>query len=169
MGILDLINERYSVRAYKSDPIEEEKLMVVLTAARMAPTASNRQPFNIIVIHTKGREEELLSVYQREWFVQAPLLLCVCGLPEVAWERRDGRQYLFVDIGIVMDHIVLAATELGLGTCIVAAFDVLNARRVLSIPENIEPILFTTLGYPADSPRNKQRKDFEEIIRYEGW
>jgi nitroreductase len=169
MGILDLINERYSVRAYKSDLIEEEKLMAVLTAARMAPTASNRQPFNIIVIHTKGREEELLSVYQREWFVQAPLLLCVCGLPEVAWERRDGRQYLFVDIGIVMDHIVLAATELGLGTCIVAAFDVLNARRVLSIPENIEPILFTPLGYPADSPRNKQRKDFEELIRYEGW
>jgi nitroreductase len=169
MGIIDLINTRYSVRAYKSSPVEEQKLLAVLAAARMAPTASNRQPFSIIVIHTQGREEELLSVYQRDWFVQAPLVLCVCGIPEIAWIRPDDRQYLFVDVGIVMDHIVLAATELGLGTCIVAAFDVLNARRVLSIPEEVEPILFTPLGYPSDSPRIKQRKNLEDLVRYDRW
>jgi nitroreductase len=169
MGIIELIKDRFSVRGYKPDPIEAEKITTILNAAQLAPTASNRQPFNIIVIQTKGREEELLSIYQRDWFVQAPLILCICGLPEAAWVRRDGRQFLFVDIGIVMDHIVLTATELGLGTCIVAAFDMLNARRVLSIPDEIEPILFTPLGYPLDTPRIKQRKTIEELVKYDRW
>jgi nitroreductase len=169
MGIIELIKDRFSVRGYKPDPIEADKITTILNAAQLAPTASNRQPFNIIVIQTKGREEELLSIYQRDWFVQAPLILCICGLPEAAWVRRDGRQFLFVDIGIVMDHIVLTATELGLGTCIVAAFDMLNARRVLSIPDEIEPILFTPLGYPLDTPRIKQRKTIEELVKYDRW
>jgi nitroreductase len=169
MGIMEIINSRFSVRGYKPDPVEDEKLTTILNSARMAPTASNRQPFNIIVIQTKGREEELRTIYQRDWFVQAPLILCICGLAENAWVRRDGRQFLFVDVGIVMDHMVLTATELGLGTCIVAAFDVLNARRVLSIPDEIEPILFTPLGYPLDTPRIKQRKNLEELVKYDRW
>jgi nitroreductase len=169
MGILELIHNRFSVRSYKTDPVEQEKIDVILNAARMAPTASNRQPFNIIVIHTKGREEELLSIYQRDWFVQAPLILCICGVPDAAWVRRDGRQFLFVDVGIVMDHVVLTATELGLGTCIVAAFDEVNARRVLSLPDEIEPILFTPLGYPLDTPRIKQRKNIEDLVKYDRW
>jgi nitroreductase len=169
MGILELIHNRFSVRSYKTDPVEQEKIDVILNAARMAPTASNRQPFNIIVIHTKDREEELLSIYQRDWFVQAPLILCICGVPDVAWVRRDGRQFLFVDVGIVMDHVVLTATELGLGTCIVAAFDEINARRVLSLPDEIEPILFTPLGYPLDTPRIKQRKNIEDLVKYDRW
>jgi nitroreductase len=169
MSIIDLINKRYSVRAYKSDPIEEEKLLYVLDAARLAPTANNRQPFQIIMIHTKGKEQELLSIYPREWFVQAPMIICVCGLPEIAWLRRDGRQYLDVDIAIVMDHMVLAASDIGLGTCFIAAFDAVNARKVLSIPDDVEPILFTPLGYPADTPRIKVRKNLDELVRYEHW
>jgi nitroreductase len=169
MSIIELINNRFSVRAYKTDPVEKEKLDVILNAARLAPTASNRQPFNIIVIHTMGREEDLLSIYQMEWFVQAPLILCICGVPDSAWVRRDGRQFLLVDVGIVMDHILLTATELGLGTCVIAAFDVVNARRVLSIPDEIEPILFTPLGYPMDTPRIKQRKNIGELVKYECW
>jgi nitroreductase len=169
MDFNELARKRYSVRAYKHNPIGKEKLSKVLNAARLAPTANNRQPFQIIVIHTKGREPELLSIYQREWFVQAPLILCVCGLPSIAWKRRDGRQYLDVDIAIVIDHMVLAASDIGLGTCIIAAFDATNARRVLSIPDDAEPILFTPLGYPADSSGIKKRKNLEELIRYENW
>jgi nitroreductase len=169
MDFNELASKRYSVRAYKHNPIGKEKLSKVLNAARLAPTANNRQPFQIIVIHTKGREPELLSIYQREWFVQAPLILCVCGLPSIAWKRRDGRQYLDVDIAIVIDHMVLAATDIGLGTCIIAAFDATNARRVLSIPDDVEPILFTPLGYPADSSGIKKRKSLEELVRYENW
>jgi len=169
MDINELIKKRYSVRAYKSDPIEEEKLLYVLNAARLAPTASNRQPFQIIVIHTKDREQDLLTIYQREWFVQAPLILCVCGLPASAWIRRDGRQYLDVDAAIVMDHMVLAASDIGLGTCFIAEFDATNAHNVLSIPDEVEPILFTPLGYPDDVPGIKVRKNLEELVRYEHW
>ena len=169
MDFIDLINKRYSVRSYKSSPIEDDKLLKVLNAARMAPTASNRQPFQIIVIHTMGREEELLTIYQRDWFVQAPLVICVCGLPANAWIRRDNKLYLDVDIAIVTDHMILAATELGLGTCFIAAFDAVNARKVMSLPEDVEPILLTPLGYPNDEPRIKTRKNLDEIVRYERW
>jgi len=169
MGIHDLINKRYSVRAYKSGEVEEDKLLYVLNAARLAPTASNRQPFQIIVIHTKDREQELLTIYQKEWFVQAPLILCVCGLPAIAWVRRDGRLYLDVDAAIVMDHMVLAASDIGLGTCFIAAFDSTNARKVLLIPDDVEPILFTPLGYPDDAPGIKLRKNLDELVRYEHW
>lgn len=169
MGFQELINFRYSVRAYKNIPVEEDKLLKVLEAARLAPTASNRQPFKVIVIHTDGRQNELLSIYTREWFVQAPLVLCLCGLSSTAWVRRDGKQYLEVDIGIVMDHIVLAAADLGLGTCMIAAFDATHARTVLSIPDEAEPLLFTPLGYPADTLRVKERKDINELVRYENW
>jgi nitroreductase len=169
MGIYDLINKRYSVRAYKSNAVEEDKLLNVLNAARLAPTASNRQPFQIIVIHTKGREQELLTIYHKEWFVQAPLVLCVCGLPAIAWIRRDGRLYLDVDTAIVMDHMVLAASDIGLGTCFIAAFDASNARNVLLIPDDVEPILFSPLGYPNDAPGIKARKNLDELVRYEHW
>jgi nitroreductase len=169
MNFNELINKRYSVRAYTPDPIDEDKLLKVLDAARLAPTASNRQPFQVIVVHTKGREEELLSIYQREWFIQAPVVLCVCGFPSTAWVRKDGKLYLGVDIAIVMDHMVLAATDVGLGTCIIAAFDEGNARKVLTLPDDVEPILFTPLGYPADMPGIKKRKNLEELVRYEHW
>jgi nitroreductase len=169
MDFTELIAKRYSVRAYKPDPIDDGQLRAVLNAARLAPTASNRQPFQVIVVHTKGREEELLSIYQREWFIQAPLVLCMCGTPSTAWVRKDGKLYLGVDVAIVMDHLVLAAANLGLGTCIIAAFDEPNARKVLSIPDEVVPMLFTPLGYPADVPGIKKRKELEELVRYEHW
>jgi nitroreductase len=169
MDIVDVIKQRYSVRAYQPISVEETKLSAVLNAARLAPTAANQQPFQIIVIHTAGREEELLSIYPKKWFVQAPIILCICGTPTTAWVQRDGRSYLFVDIGIVMDHIVLTAASLGLGTCIVAAFDEMNAHTVLALPQEVEPILFTPLGYPADALRPKVRKELSDLVRYEKW
>jgi nitroreductase len=169
MDLIDLINKRYSVRAYKSIPIEEEKLIQVLNAARLAPTASNRQPFQIIVIHTKSREDDLLTIYQRNWFIQAPLVICLCGISANAWTRKDNKKYLDVDVAIVMDHMILAATDLGLGTCFIADFDVMNASRVLQLPDYVEPLLFTPLGYPDDFPNLKKRKNLEELVRYEHW
>lgn len=169
MDFRELIAARYSVRAYRPDPVEEEKLQAVLEAARLAPTAANRQPFQVIVIHTAGRERELQRIYAAAWFAQAPLVLAVCTLPDQAWTRRDGKNYGDVDAAIVMDHIILAATELGLGTCWIAAFDPEAARAVLGLPEGVEPIVFTPLGYPAERPRPKKRKDLAELVRYERW
>ncbi len=169
MDVIQAISTRYSVRAYKPDAVEDHKLLAVLEAARMAPTANNRQPFKIIVVHTAGREQELLSIYAKNWFVQPPLILCVCGQPGEAWVRIDGRQYYYVDVAIVMDHMVLAAASLGLGTCYVAAFNEANARSVLALPGEVEPVLFTPLGYPADSPTGKLRKELADLVRYEHW
>ena len=169
MDFIELINKRYSSRSYKPDPVEDGKINYVLNAARLAPTASNRQPFKIIVIHTNGKEQELLTIYQRKWFVQAPIVICVCGLPASAWVRRDTRKYLDVDVAIVTDYLILAATNIGLGTCFIAAFDATNARKVLALPDDVEPILFTPLGYPDNLPGVKERKSLEELVRYEHW
>jgi nitroreductase len=167
----DLVRARYSVRAYRPDPVPDELLAAVLEAGRLAPTASNRQPVRIVVIHTAGREAELRRVYGREWFVQAPVVLAVCTVPGEAWVRssHDGRAYVDVDAAIVMDHLVLAATDLGLGTCWIAAFDPAAAREVLGLPADIEPLLFTPLGFPADRPRPKERKALADLVRYERW
>lgn len=169
MEFSELIKKRYSVREYKPDPVEKEKLHEVLEAARLAPTAADKQPFQIIVIHTKGREEELRRIYDREWFVQAPLLLCGCSIPDEAWVHRDGKNHCEIDITIAMDHLTLAATNVGLGTCWVAAFNVDAARQALKLPENVVPVIFTPLGYAADVPGPKDRKTLEELVRYEHW
>ena len=164
-----LIAKRYSVRAYKPTPVEEEKLQQVLEAARLAPTAANRQPFQLVVIHTAGREAELRRIYRRDWFVQAPLVICACAIPSQGWVRRDGKNYSDVDVAIVMDHLILAATNLGLGTCWIAAFDPVAAREILHLPNDVEPIALTPLGYPADQPKPKERKALSDLARYEQW
>lgn len=170
MEFSELIKKRYSVRAYKPDPVEDEVLNQVLEAARLAPTAANRQPFQLIVIHTAGREAELNRIYRKDWFVQAPLVICACGVPAQGWVRReDHKNHTDVDVAIVMDHLILAAANLGLGTCWIAAFDPAAAREVLGLPDGVEPIAFTPLGYPADQARPKKRKALSELVRYERW
>ncbi len=169
MEFQDLINKRYSVRSYQAKAVEEEKLQMVLDAARMAPTAVNKQPFRLMVIKTKGRKEELKRIYPADWFSQAPIVICACSVKSESWTRRDGRNYVDVDTTIVMDHLILAATELGLGTCWIAAFDAEAARNILQIPENMEPLLFTPLGYPDDKIGSKNRKKLDELVIYHKW
>jgi nitroreductase len=169
MDFLDLISARYSVRAYKPDPVPDAVLAKVLEAARLAPTAANRQPFTLIVLRTAGRQDELKRVYARDWFGKAPLVVAACGAPGEAWVRRDGKNYVDVDVTIAMDYLILAATDLGLGTCWVAAFDPSAAREVLCLPDTMEPVAFTPLGYPADVLRPKERKSLRDLVRYEHW
>ncbi len=170
MEFKDLIKARYSVRAYKPDPVEDEKLGRVLEAARLAPTAANRQAFKLIVIQTKGREEEIRRIYGREWIIQAPLLLAVCALPAEGWVRKaDGWNAAEVDATIAMSHIVLAAADEGLGTCWIAAFDPQAAREVLGLPAGVVPSAFTPLGYPADSLPPKKRKPLADLVRRDRW
>jgi nitroreductase len=169
MEFSGLIRRRYSVRAYKPDPVKQEKLQQVLEAARLAPTAANQQPFQLIVVHTAGREADLRRIYPREWFVRAPLVICACAIPAEGWVRMDGKVYTDVDVAIAMDHLILAATELGLGTCWIAAFDPAAAREVLDLPDGVEPIVLTTLGYPADEFRPKKRKPLSDLVRQDHW
>ena len=170
MEYTQLIANRYSVRAYRTDPVEDEKLIEVLEAARLAPTAANRQPFQLVVLRTAGREAEIGRIYHRPWFVQAPIVIAVCAISSLAWVREGDRfNARLIDAAIVADHLILAAANLGLGTCWIAAFDVEAARDVLRLPAEAEPVIFTPLGYPADLPGPKIRKPLAELVRYEHW
>jgi nitroreductase len=129
----------------------------------------NYQPFKLLIINTEGREAELKRIYQTEWFSEAPLVICVCCEPNNAWVRRDGKNFADVDATIVMDHIILAAASLGLGTCWIGAFDAEAAREILKLPDNVEPLVFTPIGYPADEIGEKKRKELSELVKYEHW
>ena len=169
MDFLELAKKRYSVRAYKPDPVEDEKLQQVLEATRLAPTASNRQPFQLIVINTRGKQVDLGHIYSRQWFIEAPMVICICSISSESWVRKDAKRYCDIDAAIAMDHLTLAAADLGLGTCWVGAFDPIVAQEVLKLPDDVEPIAFTPLGYPNDQPREKNRKSISELVRYEYW
>jgi nitroreductase len=168
MEFEQLIRMRWSVRAYKRDPIPDEVFAKVLEAARLAPTAANRQAFRILVIPTPGREQDLKRIYARPWFTQAPVVIAVCALTDRCWVRADGKSYCDVDAAIVMDHLILAAADLGLGSCWVGAFDAGAARQVLKLPESVEPIAFTPLGYSDERPVEKKRRPVEALVTYYG-
>jgi nitroreductase len=165
VDFFELIESRYSVRSYSNRPVEEEKLRKILRAAQIAPTAANLQPFRLLVRETRGCQGDLGRLYHREWFCQAPIVIGVCSVTKEGWVRRDGKNYADVDATIVMDHMVLAAAALGLGTCWIAAFDPAVARSVFDLPEGFEPLAFTPLGYPADeAPAERPRKPLRELI-----
>lgn len=166
MEFFELIKQRYSVRAYRSTPVEEEKLRQVLDAAILAPTAANRQPFRLFVVKTEGRQKELKRIYGRDWFVQAPFVVCACAAKEESWVRKDGKDYGEVDATIAFTHLVLAACDLGLGTCWIAAFDPEAARRVLNLAPGLEPVAFTPLGYPADEAKPKKRRPLPDLVQF---
>lgn len=163
MDFYDVIEERHSVRSYLDKPVEDEKLERILHAAQIAPTAVNFQPFKIYVIPTEGRKDILKSVYHRDWFSEPPYVLLVCADTDKCWSRRDGKSYGDVDCAIVMDHIILAATAEGLGTCWIGAFDSAAAKEAFSLPGNLEPIAFTPLGYENKTGFTKKRKGIDEI------
>ena len=169
MEYLKLISYRGSIRGYKSDPVEDDKLFTVLDAARLAPTAHNNQPFRLIVIRTEGREKELARIYGRPWFTQPPIIICIVGIPSEGWTRSDGKNYYEVDVAIAMDHLILAAHDLGLGTCWVGDFNPDAVYEILGLPDDVVPVAFTPLGYPSREPREKVRKSLEELVKHENW
>ncbi len=167
MEYFEIIKNRYSARSYKPDKVEPEKLQQILEAARLAPTAVNYQAFKILVIDTTGREAELKKIYPRDWFAEAPLILGVCSIPAKCWVRKDQKSYADVDVAIVMDHIILAATALGIGTCWIGAFDRQAAKVILDLDNTLEPVVFTPLGYAqVPPPANRVRKSLEELVIY---
>lgn len=170
MDFSELVSARRSVRAYRPDPVEDEKLQRVLEAARLAPTACDKQPFQLVVIHTAGREQEMGCIYGAEWFAKAPIVICACAVTTEAWVRgSDSKNHGDIDVAIVMDHLILEAANVGLGTCWICAFDPTAAREILGLPEGVEPVAFTPLGYAADTPRKTYRKPIKELVRHEKW
>lgn len=169
MSIYDVIAARRSIRKYKADPVEEDKLLRILRAARSAPSAGNRQPWHYFVVTDDAIKLRLKAAYDREWFYTAPAIVCACGEPSRSWTRKDRRNYQDVDVAISFDHLVLAATAEGLGTCWIGAFEPAVVREVLGIPVGIEPIVLSPLGYPDESPEPRVRKELEEFVYRDHW
>lgn len=167
MEFSELIERRHSVRGYKEDPVEKEKLNKVLEAGIIAPTGINSQAFKIYVIDTKKHKKALEKIYNQSWFVEAPIVLGLAMAPSKSWTRPwDGKNISDIDAGIVMDHMILAACNEGLGTCFIGAFKKYAAVDFLDLDEEYEPILFTPLGYPDDEGRNTTRKTMDELVIY---
>lgn len=169
MSIVDIISARRSVRSYTSESLSDELLYKVLNAGRLAPSACNYQPWQFIVIKERENRLRLSKAYNREWFYNAPVILCVCCNRNESWHRKDGKDFGDIDIAIAVDHITLAAREAGLGTCWIANFDTVATRELLKLPSHIDPIVFTPLGYPQKSENvaPKIRKKLEDVLYFE--
>lgn len=165
--VVSLAQKRYSVRKYDSCPLPDELLRYVIEAARLAPSAVNLQPATYIVVRDAALLARLAEAYPREWFRTAPACIVVCGNHSESWHRAaDGKDHCDIDVAIATEHIALAATEVGLGTCWVCNFDTALCREILGLPPFIEPVVLLPIGYPAaDSvPSPKKRKPLDEIV-----
>lgn len=163
----DLITSRFSVRSYTSEKIDRSIVLDILEAARMAPSAANFQPWHFIVITEKEDLNSIHEVYHRSWFKEAPVCIVVCADHSQSWKRKsDGKDFADVDAAITIDHLVLKATELGLGTCWICNFDVELARHKLELPVHIEPIAIIPIGYTTSVPPVKIRKELSEMVHW---
>jgi len=135
----------------------------------MAPSANNLQPWHFHVVQSPGILEKIYPGYKRDWIQSAPCLIIVSGERKHAWVRRqDNYNSIETDLTIALDHLILAATREGLGTCWIAAFDPGIIRHALQLPPDVEIFAFTPLGYAAQDaqPSPKKRKSLEEITSY---
>lgn len=145
----ELAENRYSVRKYKAQPVEPEKIARILDAGRLAPTAHNNQPQRIKVI-TAADELEKMDICTRCRF-GAPAALLICYDKDAVWTRPfDGADSGEVDSSIITTFMMMEAQQLGLGSCWVMYFDPAKTKEQFDLPENIVPVAFLPLGYPAD-------------------
>ncbi len=145
-----LLKERYSVRSYKQAKVSKALITQVLEAGRMAPSASNMQPWYFISICEGEQLDKIKSAYTREWFAKAPQYIVICGDHNTSWKRSyDSKDHCDIDVSIAVDHMTLRATELGLGTCWVCHFDKELVSEIIELPEGVEPIAILPIGYPA--------------------
>jgi nitroreductase len=172
MDFLQLAKKRYSVRNYQPKRVEEEKLLRILEAGRVAPTGANRQPQRLIVVREAAGLERLkkaANVYG------APLAIIVCADHNVTWKRHyDKKDIADIDAAIVTDHMMLQATELDLGTLWVCHFNPEVLKKEFNIPENLEPVNILGIGYAdgaAESPdrHDELRLPIEDLVSYESY
>lgn len=168
MTFMELAQRRRSVRSYADRPIEREKLMAVLEAGRIAPSACNNQPWRLVVVQKAEERAALFACYGRDWIRTAPAAIIVCADHEQSWKRRDGKDHADVDAAILADHLTLAAADLGLGTCWVCAFDAAALRDLLRLPPALEPVVLLPIGYPAEAPGDRQpsRRPLESVVQW---
>lgn len=170
MDIMEIIKSRCSVRSYQERPVEEEKLKSILEAARLAPSAGNRQEWRFVVVRDKEKRQHLMKAAKNQVFVgEAPIIIACCAETDNHL-MTCGQLCYPIDMAIAIEHMVLKATEEGLGACWIGAFYEKQVKDILDIPEDVRIVELLTLGYPAKPcPKHKDRLPLEEIVMYEKW
>ncbi len=168
--LLALIKERYSCRNYRKGVApSRDELRALVDAARLAPSACNRQPWRFLVADADPLRSEIAACYPRQWAADAGVFIVCLGEHETAWHRADGKDHTDVDLSIAAEHICLAATAIGLATCWICNFDVDKLSHLLNLPAGLEAVAVLAVGYPAEDqePTPKKRKPLDEIILWE--
>jgi nitroreductase len=167
MDVLSAIQGRRSIRQYSSQPIEDEKLNSVLEAARLSPSANNRQAWKFIVVKDPETRIRLAEAAGGQLFIgHAPVILVACGT-EPEGIMTCGQNRYSLDLSIATAYMMLEAFEQGLGTCWLGRFNEQQVKEILGIPESIRVVVMTPLGYPAETPAARPRKNQSEIVRYD--
>ena len=172
MEYSQLIKERYSVRKLDSRPVEEEKIAAILEAARVAPTAVNKQPQRILVLRDDQSMEKLKEC--TPYTFNAPMALAVCCNRDEAWVRPyDNYNSGVIDASVIGTHIMLAIHDLGLGSTWIGHFDPVMFRKLYNLPDNIEPVVVFPIGYLAPEAKpahlHEKRRPLEETVVYESF
>ena len=155
MKFLDIAKQRCSTRGFTDQQVEPEKLALILEAAHVAPTAGNRQPVRLVVVRSQEGLEKLGKATK---LYHAPLAILVCADRNVAWTRpQDKKQTCDIDAAILTDHMMLQATELGLGSVWIGAFDPTIVREEFCLPDHIEAVSILALGYPQNALTSPDR------------
>ncbi len=169
MDFQNLALTRYSCRNFKADVLSRETILSIIETASLAPSAVNKQPWQVTIFNNPERIKALSACYSRDWFKTAPAVLLVCANLHESWVRQsDSKNHAEIDAAIFIDHLTLAAADKGIGTCWVCNFDVKELVSQLNLPENIVPVALIPMGYPANEGiPEKKRKNINEFIKWD--
>ncbi len=177
MELMEAITGRRSVRRYKADPVPEEALQAVLEGVRWAPSWANTQCWEVIVVRDPKIRLELTAALPKGnpalgSMTDAPLLLVLCGKKGISGYYRGQAatvkgDWLMFDTGIAMENLCLAAHGLGLGTVVIGLFDHKKAEEILNVPQGVEVVAMTPLGYPSSEGSTPKRKEISEFVYHE--
>lgn len=164
MDFTEVVKNRRSIRKYKPDPVPEEILIKILDAARVAPTWANMQGVRYIVVSEPDNVKHLAEAIGQKWMKNIPVFIAVVIAPGDSGKNVNNLEYFMCDAAICMEHIILAATNEGLGTCWVGHFDEEKVKDVLNVNKRSHIIALTPIGYPDTVPSEQKRKNLDEIV-----
>jgi nitroreductase len=167
LELMEVVRQRRSIRKYRPDPVPQAKIDQVLEAARLAPSWATKQCWTFVVV-TDPKTKRSVSEAGNEWIEHAPVIVVACADPKNSGLKK-GQPYYMLDIGIAMEHLVLAATDQGLGTCWIGWFDEQKAKAALGVPKDIRVVALTPLGYPDEDPEARPRRSLGEIVFRDRW
>ena len=179
MTLDEIIKQRRSVRSFESTPVDRKDLLAICEAARLAPSACNSQTWRFIAVTDRSIirricKEAMRPFIPNRWLEQVPLVIAGCSQLDIITNRVgakiSGIEYYQIDIGIAMEHMVLKATELGLGTCWIGWFSEKEVKTILEIPKKIRVSALLAVGYPKEGAAAKRnRKSLRKILFSEKW